>query len=839
MKTGCMLAICLALLMTLALWGRASAAGPPEDDPDQDNGRRVGLVSTEAKCLVIQGGVPDSASAIVRLQWKGQIERAFLALSASGSEGGHSVYVNGRRVGSVPVRPGGPLCRPELPASVLGPIDLVSIPIELVRQDENVITLTNDANVNDGWTAAGLRIEIHGVLSGPPAAALEAIPQALPELAVAAAKPLSGTLLLTSTYELARGQEISQLVSYQIPASYTGIVSVPLLIGIHGMGGSGQGTRDFLASEANNRGWLLAAPEMHGSYYVNIGSYALAWPGAQHDIIDTIEHMMSGYKVDPSHIYITGGSMGGQTTAVMAAKYPDVFAAVVPWKPVTDLTAWYYELGAPGDPYIIRPRIGNETGGTPVNKPFEYERRSPIVMPQNSRLVPFKMWHDVDDQLVPIHHSRDLRSAIDSWNPMIPVTLIEIPPAANDCPPDGGWEPEHCYNPPATDILDFLDDFTFSTGPPLSLTICTDESKPYYWLNLAQTGGDHWSRMQASYDLTSATVTATISDTHPLTVAFNLGPMSIRGRVMERAGMGLPATTYLVNGGGENRLEDYTSGYLTTTLNATGQFTLTISAVEASLLANPPVVSVAGWQTTASTVTATFKDRLDNPVPDGTIVQFSTSEGMFQDASSTYTATVKIGARGRVTATLILTPSAELAHVIASVGSVTASTSIDVLHPAVDVLVTTDQALVHSGQLVMYTYEITNTGDITLTDVTVVDDNGTPGDGNDDVTACEYAILAVEETRSCSRSAVVTRTTIATAIVTGCDPLGNDVSQRDSTTVIVGKIYLPMVVKSVVIDSRRVRQAFLAGGNTRKRGSGMSNEWLWWDGSRGIFRRRR
>jgi pimeloyl-ACP methyl ester carboxylesterase len=662
-EKGCWLAIGLALVMTLTLWDRVSAAGPPEDGPDQDNGRQVGLVSTEAKCLAVQGGLPDTASATVRLQWEGQIEEAFLVLSAAGSEGGHSIYVNGQRVGSAPVRPGGPLCRTESPAKVFGPTDVIPLPIEVLAKGENVITLTNDADVNDGWTAANLYLEIHGILSGPPVAALEAPSPALSLSGTVAGAVISDSVVLTSSYD-----GIQQVVWYQVPDGYTTTVSVPLLIGIHGMGSNGQAMRDFLAAEANNRSWLLAAPDMHGNYYVNTGGYALAWPGAQHDIIDTREYMMSEYEVDPSRIYVTGGSMGGQTTAIMAAKYPDVFAAATPWKPLTDLTDWYNEVDALGDPYGDLAAIEHETGGTPSEVPFEYQRRSPMEMPQNSRLIPIKMWHDQLDVLVPIHHSYDLRDAINDWNPLAPVVVID--PSIGGCPP---WQ--HCYNPDPAELFDYLESFTLSSQPPLSLTIRTDESKPYYWLNLAQTGGDHWSEVEAAYSLANKTVTAAISDTHPLTVAFNLGSTPIMGMGIERPGMELPATTYLVSGGDNYKLEDYTSGYLTTPLTTTGQFSLTISAIDVEVSADPSVVS--GGQAVTSTITTVVKDQLNNPIPDDTTIEFSTTEGTFPNASSTYTAPA---AGGQATTTLTLEFGANLAEVVASVWSVTGSTSVDVIY---------------------------------------------------------------------------------------------------------------------------------------------------------------
>ena len=559
-------------MMALTLWSRVSAAGPPEDNPNQDDGQQVGLVSTTVECLAVKAGTLDSASATVRLEWEGQIEEAFLVLSAAGSEGGHSIYVNGQLVGGAPVRPGGQSCQAGSPATIFAPTDMIPIPIKVLAKGQNVVTLTNDANVNDGWTAANLHVEIHGVLSGPPVALLEATSPALSPPEIGAKAVVSDSVLLTSSYD-----DIEQLVWYQVPDGYTGSVSVPLLIGAHGMGGDGQWIRDFLAAEANNRTWLLAAPDMHGSHYINTGEYALAWPGAQHDIIDTIEYMMSEYEVDPSRIYITGGSMGGQTAAMMAAKYPDVFAAAAPWKPLTDLAVWHDELGDMGK-FFMRTKIRDETDGTPSQVPFEYQRRSPIEMPQNSRLIPIKMWHDQLDVLVPIHHSYDLRDAINSWNPLTPVMVID--PSVGGCPPD-----QHCYNPAPADVFDYLESSTLSSQPPLSLAIRTDESKPYYWLNLAQTGGDHWSEVEAAYSLADKTVAATISDTNPLTVAFNLGSMPITGSAgLPQAGMGLSATTYQIKEGNKPPyLQDYTSGYLTVTLSTTGQFSLTISAIASDL----------------------------------------------------------------------------------------------------------------------------------------------------------------------------------------------------------------------------------------------------------------
>jgi hypothetical protein len=413
-------------------------------------------------------------------------------------------------------------------------------------------------------------------------------------------------------------------------------------------------------------------------------------------------------------------------------------------------------------------------------------------MPQNSRLNRLKLWHDVDDLYVPIHHSRDLRDAINAWEPPTPVLLIEIPSDQNDCPT---MPVQHCYNPELTDVFDFLAGFTLDSQPPPTLTIRTDESKPYYWLNIALTNGDHWSEVEAAYDLSNNSVTATISDSLSLILGFNIGPDPILDwRGIARSGIGLPETTYLVRGGGNERLEQYTSGYLTTSLTTTGQFTLTISPLELHLSAVPSMVLANPIAT--STLHATLSDRLGHPAPDGTLVLFSTTAGAFPNELSTYNAT---SAAGQATAILSLGSGDDQAEISATVESITKSASVDVIHPSIALSVVPSQGALYSGQEVTYTYRFTNTGDIALTDIMVTDDNGTPGNGSDDHAVCGFPSLAPVGTQSCQRSTVVSQTITQTALVSALDPLGHDVNDIDFVTVQVlpvedRTVFLPLIL---------------------------------------------
>ncbi len=90
-----------------------------------------------------------------------------------------------------------------------------------------------------------------------------------------------------------------------------------------------------------------------------------------------------------------------------------------------------------------------------------------------------------------------------------------------------------------------------------------------------------------------------------------------------------------------------------------------------------------------------------------------------------------------------------------------------------------------------------------LTNVTLVDDNGTPGNSSDDLTVCAGITLEAGATTSYNRIATLTWTTTSVSTATGQDPLGNAVFASDTVTVTVQPteeipigIYLPIVMRS-------------------------------------------
>jgi pimeloyl-ACP methyl ester carboxylesterase len=669
----------------------------------------------------------------------------------------------------------------------------LSIPPEVVVQGNNLIELTDDALTGDNWTATHIRLEVFGDFAPP---GQTGVPDdSSGDVGIGAT---TRVFTFSSSYDGS-----SQEALYQLPDSYTGSSPTPLVIYAHGRNGTMEYGLDDLGNAANAKGWLLASPQMHGSWiipeecfdYPNTctyddkvltgtrheddeaepGAYAHASLESQYDIIDTAKYMVDHFNVKHDQIYLVGYSMGGQIVTVTAAKFPHLFAAVFDNKGITDLEQWYTERSSSSSTVRTLEKECHIGGvrKTPAQNPFCYERRSSVNFGRNFVHIPISMTHSAVDVLVPISHSYNLRTAINTYNPDRTASVYVDYTMGPTCPPN-----HHCYEPdPPISALDWLEPFSLNSNPS-RIRITADESKPYYWMTLTQTGGDHWSHVEVTRHPDSPSVSATIWDSSPANLAFNLGSTPMAGEVLDRPGMGLPATTYLVVGGGNNGLYDYSSGNLTVPVATTGESAITISAITVTVSAEPPIVSLP--QVPASTIAVLVRDHLGNSAPNGTSVQLSTTAGTFPNGRSTYTRSTT---NGQATATLTLGPQDDEAKVTATVRRVSGSTSVQAIHPDITVRASSQPSTIYKGQSVNYQYEVTNTGDATLNQVSVIDDNGTPGDSDDDAIVCSGLTLAAGATTSCSRTATPDHTTTVVAIATGQDDLQVLVNDSDQTTV--------------------------------------------------------
>jgi len=123
-----------------------------------------------------------------------------------------------------------------------------------------------------------------------------------------------------------------------LPARYDSTTKkYPLLIFLHGVGETGNGSSDLSRLLVNAVPHLLNQHTFPAQFTVNGTSYSFivinpqfkAWPQAA-DVNAMIDYATAHYRVDETRIYVAGLSMGGGNTWDYGIAYPNRVAAIVP-----------------------------------------------------------------------------------------------------------------------------------------------------------------------------------------------------------------------------------------------------------------------------------------------------------------------------------------------------------------------------------------------------------------------------------------------------------------------------------------------------------------------------
>lgn len=128
-----------------------------------------------------------------------------------------------------------------------------------------------------------------------------------------------------------------------VPTAYRASRPTALVVALHGLGATEDSFFDSYARVtpklAEEHGFLLVAPlgfRVDGFYGTALmgggdGAARRRTEYSEKDVLEVLARMRAQYAVDPSRIFLIGHSMGAIGAWALGAKYPDIWAALVPF----------------------------------------------------------------------------------------------------------------------------------------------------------------------------------------------------------------------------------------------------------------------------------------------------------------------------------------------------------------------------------------------------------------------------------------------------------------------------------------------------------------------------
>jgi dipeptidyl aminopeptidase/acylaminoacyl peptidase len=177
---------------------------------------------------------------------------------------------------------------------------------------------------------------------------------------------------------------------------------IPFVISPHGRGVSAEKNIRRWGQLPAEGGFAVINPEGQGRA---LTLYSWGDPGEIRDLArmpEIAERALPWLRIDRRRVYAFGGSMGGQETLLLVARFPHVLAGAASFDAPTNMAARYrafvhLPLGA-GLQRLARVEIG----GTPVTDPRGYALRSPLDWVRKIAFsgVPLQIWWSTRDRIV-------------------------------------------------------------------------------------------------------------------------------------------------------------------------------------------------------------------------------------------------------------------------------------------------------------------------------------------------------------------------------------------------------------------------------------------------------
>ena len=184
-----------------------------------------------------------------------------------------------------------------------------------------------------------------------------------------------------------------------LPANYVGR-PIPLVISPHGRGVSALANAQYWGDLPGVGGFAVVNPGGEGR---RLHTYSWGDPGQIEDLARMPSIVEShGVNVDRRRIYALGGSMGGQETLLLVARYPHLLAGAAAFDPATDMRRRYYDFARLRDGTTLQALARDELGGTPTQVPAAYAERSPDHFARQIARsdVPLQLYWSLGDRVI-------------------------------------------------------------------------------------------------------------------------------------------------------------------------------------------------------------------------------------------------------------------------------------------------------------------------------------------------------------------------------------------------------------------------------------------------------
>lgn len=171
-----------------------------------------------------------------------------------------------------------------------------------------------------------------------------------------------------------------------------------------------------------DRGYSVLVPDHRGS--TGHGrAFTRALHGRWGDLdVDDVERLLRQVvDVDPAvrGVAVMGSSAGGMTALALAARHPDIAAAVVVAYPVSDIAALDVTT------HRFEAHYNRSLVGSPEDTVRRSRERSPIHLVDALATTPVLVFHGTDDPVVPIEQSNRLVSALRARSATVDYVVFE------------------------------------------------------------------------------------------------------------------------------------------------------------------------------------------------------------------------------------------------------------------------------------------------------------------------------------------------------------------------------------------------------------------------------